>query len=152
MGLDMYLYKKTYVKNWDHMSPDELHKITVKKGGKVRKDIQPKRIAHIVEEVGYWRKFNALHNWFVQNCQNGEDDCREYYVDPSKLKELLVNLKKIKANMKLAPELLPTTDGFFFGSTDYDDWYEKDLDYTIPLLEKLLKEDPDGDFYYRASW
>ena len=27
------------------------------------------------EEVGYWRKANAIHGWFVRNVQNGKDDC-----------------------------------------------------------------------------
>ena len=29
MGLDMYLHKRTYVKNWDHMGPEDRHTITV---------------------------------------------------------------------------------------------------------------------------
>ena len=29
----------------------------------------------IKEEVGYWRKANAIHHWFVENIQNGVDDC-----------------------------------------------------------------------------
>lgn len=29
----------------------------------------------IKEEVGYWRKANQIHNWFVENIQNGVDDC-----------------------------------------------------------------------------
>lgn len=27
-------------------------------------------------EFAYWRKFNALHLWFVKNCQNGVDQCQ----------------------------------------------------------------------------
>ncbi len=29
----------------------------------------------ISEPVGYWRKANAIHRWFVENVQDGEDDC-----------------------------------------------------------------------------
>ena len=29
MGLDMYLEKRTYVKNWDHQTPEERHTVTV---------------------------------------------------------------------------------------------------------------------------
>ena len=32
MGLDMYLYKKTYVKNWDHNDKKDHYEITIKKG------------------------------------------------------------------------------------------------------------------------
>jgi hypothetical protein len=151
MGLDMYLHKKTYVKNWNHMSKEEKHQITVKKGGKVRKDIKPERISEITEQVGYWRKFNALHNWFVQNCQGGRDECQETYVSEEKLKELLDALKTIAAaDAKTAKKVLPTASGFFFGGTDYDEYYFQDVKETIVLLEELLKE--EGDYYYRASW
>ena len=38
---------------------------------------QEKRYGHkrIMEMVGYWRKQNAIHNWFVENVQDGIDDC-----------------------------------------------------------------------------
>lgn len=150
MGLDMYLSKKTYVKNWRHMKGEELHKITVKKGGKTVPSIKPERISYIIEEVGYWRKFNALHQWFVENCQNGVDECQEAYVDRSKLETLLGILKNVKNNKEKAEELLPTASGFFFGRTEYDEYYYEEIDRTIKLLEGLLKE--EGDFYYQSSW
>lgn len=39
-------------------------------------------------ETGYWRKANAIHNWFVENVQDGNDDCKDYWVDRETLKEL----------------------------------------------------------------
>jgi len=36
MGLDMYLYKKSYVKNWNHTPDEQKHSITVRIGGKIR--------------------------------------------------------------------------------------------------------------------
>ena len=52
-----------------------------------------------------------------------------------------------------AEELLPAQSGFFFGSTEYDEWYYQDLEYTIPLLKKILKDAPKTwEFEYRASW
>jgi len=154
MGLDMYLNKKSYVKNWNHQTPEEKHKVTVKKAGKVRKDIKPERISYITEQVGYWRKFNALHNWFVNNCQDGKDDCQESYVSTEKLKELLESLKAVVADKGSANEVLPSRGGFFFGGTDYDEYYFKEVKETIKLLEGLLKESEgvECDFYYQASW
>ena len=150
MGLDMYLHKKTYVKNWEHMSAEERHQITIKKNGKVRKDIQPKRISSIEEEVAYWRKFNALHKWFVENVQKGVDDCGDYYVDVDKLKELLAELEKVVKDKSKAAEILPTASGFFFGGTEYDEYYFQDVKDTIKVLKELVKE--EGDFYYYSSW
>jgi len=75
MGLDMYLSKKTYVKYWEH-NGDNNYEVTVTKAGKPT-NIDPKKVSYIVEEVGYWRKANQIHNWFVENVQNGIDECQE---------------------------------------------------------------------------
>ena len=189
MGLDMYFYKKSYVKNWEHTPDEQRHSITVRMNGKVRKDIKSKRITSILEEVAYWRKFNALHNWFIQNCADGTDDCREVYVERSQIEELLEVLKQVKASLDASPkktvkvqtgwsskgdifadvevfenttvaeELFPTQSGFFFGGTEYDNWYYQDIVETIKTFEDLLKENekvPKGaysaDYYYQASW
>ncbi len=116
MGLDMYLSKKTYVKNWSFHKPEEKHTISVKKGGKSRKDIKPKRVSHIVEEVMYWRKVNAIHSWFVENCQNGIDECQESYVSREQLEELASICEEVVKTKDVS--LLQTQGGFFFGSTE----------------------------------
>ena len=77
------------------------------------------------------------------------------YVCDEKLRELLDILKKVKASKGMPSEvleaLLPTASGFFFGGTDYDEWYFQDVESTIDLLENLLKEE-GGDYYYSSSW
>ena len=150
MGLDMYLTKKTYVKNWNHMSDDEKHNVSVE--GKSAKEIKPERITHIEEEVGYWRKANQIHNWFVQNVQNGNDDCGSHYVSVELLEQLLAVCKKVEEDNELASILLPTQLGFFFGNTDYDEWYLQTIDQTIEILQKLDLENTTDEFYYQASW
>lgn len=176
MGLDMYLYKKMYVGN-DYKEPKDQVKIEVK-------GVKQERVSEIVEKVGYWRKANQIHNWFISNCSEDgcTDNCSEIYVDREQLEELLKTLnlvldstKLVKGkihngtryengktieiyedglimeNDKIAKELLPTQEGFFFGSNDYDQYYYEDLKTTKKILEEVLKE-TDGDFYYRASW
>jgi len=97
----MYFNKKTFVKNYDYMKPSEKHSILIKKGGKVLKSIDPKRITNIVEEVGYWRKANAIHGWFVDNVQDGVDNCGEHYVSEEQIKELLGLVNKVIKASKL---------------------------------------------------
>lgn len=144
MGLDMYLYKETY-------------------------------------EIGYWRKANAIHNWFVKNLADDVDNCQKVYVSSDNLQELLDTVNKVLASIELvdakiangqtlkngqwetvwvdgqtikdssvAERLLPTGSGFFFGSTDYDQYYVDDLEETKKILEVALAE--DGEYYYQASW
>ena len=160
MGLDMYLYKKTYIgANYPH---NEAHGIIeVSTMGKPV-NIQFNRVTEISEEVGYWRKANSIHKWFVDNVQDGEDNCKEYYVSLEKLQKLKGIIKRIlnapkSKKKKLAEELLPPCDGFFFGSEKIDEYYWDYLRDTLKIIEKVeeeSQEDGGGWFswVYRASW
>ena len=150
MGLDMYLSKKTYVKYWEH-NGDNNYEVTVTKAGKPT-NIDPKKVSYIVEEVGYWRKANQIHQWFVDNVQGGVDDCRDAYVDRSKLEELLNICKIVSIDKDKAEQLLPTASGFFFGGTNYDEWYFQDIQSTIEILEEALSDDEADHFEYHSSW
>ena len=160
MGLDMYLSKRTNVQNWDHMTPEERHTITVT--GPQAATIKPERIAYIEEQVGYWRKANAIHRWFVEHCQDGVDDCRQAYVAHEQLAELRDLCRSLVSEYEIDPETatarataeLPPQSGFFFGSTDTDDWYWQDLRKTADLLTAALDEIGDGwgEFQYQSSW
>ena len=106
----------------------------------------------IFTEVAYWRKFNALHGWFVKNCQNGVDDCGYYEVTKEDLEKLLLVLEYVEQNRDPDP-LLPVS-GFFFGSTEISDWYWEDVKNTIPKIKEILET---TDFQknmlaYHSSW
>lgn len=153
MGLDMYLTKKTYVKNWEHK--DGVHQVSVEFNGEERDDIKPERICHIVEDVMQWRKANHIHNWFVVNCQGGVDECQEVYVSREQLLELADLCERV-VNEK-NPKLMPTVQGFFFGSTEHDQYYYDYCTVTHETIHELLKEEtPKGayepQFYYQSSW
>lgn len=161
MGLDSYLIKKSYVKQWEHQSPEEKHVVVVTKGGKPSKTIKSTRISYIEEEIGYWRKANAIHKWFVDNIQDGIDDCGEYRVNADDFANLLGICKEVIAHPDKASTLLPVQAGFFFGSTDYDEYYIHSVQNTINILEDILSErclDQNGreffsgDYYYSSSW
>jgi hypothetical protein len=183
MGLDMYLTKQSYVKNWEHTSAENKHEITIKRGGNIRDDIKPNRICYITEDIGYWRKANQIHSWFVEHCQKGVDDCRRVSVGREQLEELLEICKKVMGSIELvdakianghtfknrkeepiledgkiikdpsvAKELLPSSDGFFFSNTEYNQWYVEDIEHTIEILEEALGGTDYGDFYYQSSW
>ena len=49
-------------------------------------------------------------------------------------------------------EILPPASGFFFGSTQIDEYYKNDVERTIEIIDTLLREDAAADFYYQASW
>ena len=150
MGLDMYLNAKRYLSSHD---PKE------REIAKSIKDFFPElkasdddKITYITMEAGYWRKANAVHNWFVNNVQGGEDDCGYYYVNRNHLESLQAVCQQVIADPTKAEELLPTAEGFFFGSTEYDEWYIRDLQCTVDMISKALKLPIDWDFEYHSSW
>lgn len=103
--------------------------------------------------VAYWRKANQIHAWFVKHVQNGKDDCQEYHVSRDQLQLLVDNCKLVLIQKEEAPNLLPTQEGFFFGSYEYDEFYWQDIQDTIDQLEKVLNEySKDWDFKYQSSW
>lgn len=151
MGLDMYLTKRIYVgANYEHNNVKGKIKLTKGEENKPIK-VDLKKVTYIIEQAGYWRKANHIHQWFVENVQDGEDDCKDYYADIKKLQKLLGICKQVKENHELAKELLPTQAGPFFGGTGYNEYYFKDIDDTIEILEEALK-DKKCDYYYSSSW
>lgn len=224
-----------------------------RKGEKVDWSSQGEKQVLVSTQVAYWRKANQIHNWFVQHCGGGEDNCQRIYVSREDLEALLKTCKQVlksceleedwsesfggfrccdlrdetqlikqvddhfeKAGEKLAQdlkvgdlfcrefskesgnrvsnvkikeevieegpekgqiitrvsigfdsiyrckiikdprtakELLPTCEGFFFGSTNYGEWYVQALKDTVKVLEKILSDDDDDySYYYEASW
>jgi hypothetical protein len=151
MGLDMYLYAKRHYSEYDADSSKRINIILPASG-----------IGHLADSpslqvtirVMYWRKANHIHNWFVQNVQDGVDNCEEHYVSLDDL----IKLRDVCENVLINPEehsvLLPTQSGFFFGSQVVDEWYFDDLRYTVQRLDELfsLDKDPYLNFYYQSSW
>lgn len=141
----MYLTKRVYVgANYEHNQVKG--KIEISKNGKPVQ-VKLNNVSQIIEHVGYWRKANQIHNWFVQNVQDGEDNCAEYYVSLDQLKQLRETC--ITALVTKNAELIPPTEGFFFGSTEIDQFYWDDLKDTVEILADL---DENADYYYNASW
>lgn len=111
--------------------------------------------ASVSIQVGYWRKVNAIHNWFIQELADGEDNCQPIYVPRSSLIDLKILCNEVLADgsKERAHELLPTGSGFFFGSTEYDEWYFYGLENTVKIVSKLIEDVPEGwAFEYQASW
>lgn len=161
MGLDMYLKASKYVSGVDFKRENDefireenpAFAELLASAGLEKDDIRTDLPAGSIEfTVAYWRKVNSIHQWFVDNCADGEDDCRPVYVPREKLEELRDLVHEALAERD--PDLLPPQGGFFFGSTEIDDWYWKDLEDTLDTLTKILANPKfeDWDFEYRASW
>jgi|694.fasta_scaffold28527_13 hypothetical protein len=155
MGLDMYLSAKKYHSAAEWRPSDtreEFAKLKQASGvGAVLDKVEHPHI-YLEVSVGYWRKQNAIHEWFVTNCQDGVDDCRNSYVGREQLESLLNTCKEVKSDHSKADDLLPTASGFFFGSTEYDEWYFGGIDETIEIIEMALAMPEEWEFQYHSSW
>lgn len=88
----------------------------------------------------------------MDNCQDGTDDCRTSYVSRDQLNELKQLCQQIIDDPKEANDLLPTQSGFFFGSTEYDEWYFEGLKDTVEIVDRALAMPDEWEFEYHSSW
>lgn len=148
MGLDMMVFANKYFIENDAQTQTMAAQV----GQLVGVPDQP--AFRVTFEVLYWRKANAIHNWFVENCMGGEDDCRTAYVRRRDLARLMGLCCHVLARPSQAADILPACDGFFFGDTEYDDNYFEQIRYTASELKTLLRNPAFKDcrFEYASSW
>ena len=155
MGLDMYLSADFYVGGWDH--DDDVQKARFAAMLEAAQ-IDPKlcapesRMAYVRLNVGYWRKANQVHRWFVENTQEGVDECQLTPVSKAQLRALREQCKAALLDKSNAGDLMPAQSGFFFGPTDVDEWFFVDLEHTVEIIDRCLAAEGVSDFHYRSSW
>jgi hypothetical protein len=104
---------------------------------------------YYAESDVYFRKVNFVYRYFADKLVN---EC--CFADKEDIEELISRCDKVLADHSLAEELLPTQSGFFFGSTDYDEWYFNKVEDCKQQMEDLLSkynEDTDVVFFI-MSW
>ena len=162
MGLDQYLTAKKYVSKWNYDGGFDNRVITQE-----FQDLLPMDTPDITKygqyagitveyPAGYWRKANAIHNFFVQTVGGGVDECQDMWVDRDILVELrsrCADVLKADNTQEMAEEVgLETVPGFFFGDNEYSDWYKEDLKLTIEICDHVLALPEEYDIHYQASW
>ena len=90
----------------------------------------------------YFRKVNFLFAYY----ENQGKMVEQYYAftDREDIDDIISRCERVLADRKLANELLPTQAGFFFGSTDYDDYYFDDVKDCLNQMKKYRKLLTDG--------
>ncbi len=155
MGLDMYLSGKRYISGYfDEADKDRAEAIQDQFPELKGRDRfgSESCIKEVRIEAGYWRKVNAIHKWFVDNVQGGEDECKPHYVSREQLLALKALCQEVLDNRDRAADLLPSANGFFFGSTEYDEYYFDDLQTTIQIIDDCLELPDAWEFEYCSSW
>lgn len=194
MGLDMFLWK---MKKQKGKTFNEVMEIKRKLDNEEIKGVEKENLKmymfhtkleninyeydSLFKEIYYWRKANAIHQWFVDNIQNGNDDCEDYRVTQKDLQILIDTLKEVynslcnkemitkkvqdglieyetkvfkEEDLEIAKQLLPTQEGFFFGGTEYDGYYFEQIKDTLNDLQ-IINECFDFEnnyLIYGSSW
>lgn len=150
MGLDMYFYEREWL------------------GGKAEVIVKEplrevKDVAYLTREVGYLRKANCIHGRIIEECAGGKDNQEIVWLPRSFIDSMIARIGSIldvvsKGGdwVEVAKRDLPTCEGFFFGSTEYDESYLDDLRDAMDIFIKIFADlDESGghlDCYYEASW
>lgn len=128
-------------------------------------------------ELGYWRKFNALHGliWFMKMEEYEDDNTTEMVLTAIEIESILSCLKEVKqileedctyetyedgeqypvfteAAIEKATDLLSPYPGIFFGSYEIDLWYYHNIKRSIPIFEKALELAEEGEEIYYYAW
>lgn len=113
------------------------------------------------ETIAYWRKSNQIHGWFARRFPDLEN-CKEVPITKEDLLRLTSDISVCVNEIidighagGACKAHLPTTKGFFFGLTDYEEWYVEDLFESLQKVTycayKMAKY-PDSKFTYTAWW
>lgn len=103
-------------------------------------------------DIMYWRKANQIRAWFANNLRCFADN-GETQVYKEDLESLLTTIEDVLDHPEKAGVLLPPSSGFFFGSTEIDEYYWEDLRNTKEAIERILREtDWDTEDIYYWEW
>ncbi len=137
MGLDMYLRASKYVGGWRHSTDGERNEYErmVELFGMTDYVDDGSPSIDVSFTVGYWRKANQIHSWFVRECQKGVDDCRATHVSIAELKDLQAMCLRVMAST---------------GPVPFDPYAA-----TVTIVDKCIALDKAPgwwEFIYQSSW
>ncbi len=148
----MYLTREKYIgANYEHNQVKGIIDITVR-GKKIPIDL--KKVNCIRESFGYWRKANQIHKWFVDNVQDGNDDCKTYYVSTEDLEKLLNICKEVKEKAKLVDGKIKKALENVPDELEVELWSDSGVDQSDDDSEVVIEDAyrhqhtlPDGQTY-----
>ena len=168
MGLDMYFSRRTYVGSLKSTrdadgkwSKRDVNNMELKFDDADLSHINLQNVRYIEEVFGEFRKFNALHAYVVDNFGGGIDECQMIYLGIDDLIQIQEVLCLVKESLSIgdkviAGQTLPPQEGFFFGSTEIDKWYEQDVKEAVEVFNKIIEEHSivghNASYSYQASW
>ena len=107
-------------------------------------------------ELMYWRKANQIRRWLVDHLNDFDpsDNLGKYDVSREVLQDLIDDIDYVleDESIERAEEVMPTGSGFFFGNTEYDEYYFDTLRYTREQIQEILDTTSEEDEIYYTEW
>lgn len=107
-------------------------------------------------ELMYWRKANQIRRWFVDHLNDFDpsDNLGKYDVSREVLQDLIDDIDYVleDESIERAEEVMPTGSGFFFGNTEYDEYYFDSLRHTREQIQEILDTTSEEDEIYYTEW
>ena len=99
--------------------------------------------------VGYFRKVNCVYRYFEDKLTD-----ETAWVTKDECEDIVKRCSAVLENPDLASELMPTRNGFFFGSTEYDKYYFSDLRDVRKQFKSFIKyfKTDDDLMFICMSW
>lgn len=120
-------------------------------------DIYFKRVKRKEKDLAYYRKCNFLMEFMLDYYGYRDFDemnCRDIVLDDTCLRELRDRCNKVLKDPSKAEDELPTSEGFCFGNTDYNEYYFKEVenvrDACIEMLKEYMNLDSDEEIIFHA--
>ena len=125
---------------------------------------------HVNDTKRYYWKANQIQNYFEERFyEDGNDyDGDEYdnvvtKIDDLTIDDIIARINNIESSKETAKEEFPTTEGFFYGSTAYDEsYFDTNNEFKNDLLElqkirneineKLKNTDYHAIITYKSWW
>ena len=105
--------------------------------------------------IGYFRKVNFLVKFFEERGFDVENQT-PLEISKEQAEELLERCEEVLKDNSKGPELLPTLSGFFFGNTDYNSYYYKDVKSVRDYIKETLLPEfdtlKDDESIYFETW
>lgn len=116
--------------------------------------IHPIEKCQIEELVSIAKELLKEHHAINSSILSYKEILEVYKDDKKKTKEIQEKITALWANFaEIASKKLPTTSGFFFGYTEYKEWYVNDLTEIVNVFEEILNStDFDIDQIFMYCW
>lgn len=129
-----------YVFKNDSINPQPIETLETK----CKKVIEDACLFH----CGYFRKVNFLYKYFYEDLV--KEAC---YITPDEVQDIITKCNDILKGDASPETTLPTTSGFFFGSTAYDEWYYEDVRDVLKTFKQLSKDTKEDEILIiEMSW